>query len=197
MRNLFISAAFIEFSCRFSFMLGVLLDIRVSLFMSRWLLNIRKVFFFCFFAFLRRRQSLCVIDWLLIGGEKTCLRSAPLDSWLVCPKITETRRMSMSQDRKVSPRLLSHSKMSARSGWLTSRSADKSKLADREIRCFASPQVHWPSCEALLEPSGHTKHYRKKNIFWYLFVQCLCVLLSAAFSEASSKVIALGTINFI
>lgn len=116
MRNLFISAAFIEFSCRFSFMLGVLLDIRVALFMSRWLLNIRKVFFFCFFAFLRRRQSLCVIDWLLIGGEKTCLRSAPLDSWLVCPKITETRQMSMSQDRKVSPRLLSHSKMSARSG---------------------------------------------------------------------------------
>lgn len=46
MRNLFISAAFIEFSCRFSFMLGVLLDIRVALFMSRWLLNIRKVFFF-------------------------------------------------------------------------------------------------------------------------------------------------------
>lgn len=139
--------------------------------MSRCLLNIQKVFF----PLLR--------PILFLDGDgfsnrlaanrarererKPALRSAPLDFWVDRKKneITETRRESMSQDRKVfdsSSLFRAHSKMSA-------RRADESRSGERPINQLADRR-DLPSCcfshhtddsdssaltmlEALLEPS--------------------------------------------
>lgn len=133
----------------------LLLDIRVALFMSRWLLNIRKVFF----PLLRSILLLDgdgfngVIDWLLIEGErKTCFAVGPV-RLLSRPKkneITETRRESMSQDRKVfdsSSLFRAHSKMSA-------RRADESRSGERPINQLADRR---DLCRRLLFFSSHRR----------------------------------------